>query len=93
MFGYAGNIHKKTKGDKIEPIKVLTQFEGAKVKPLLFKRQGRVYRDLNLNLVHHHREGERQIFNFHVSNQNGSFKLRFEPDLLLWFLEDEYADT
>ena len=70
------------------PIKVLTQFDGEKIKILAFKREGRTYKILKVNLVYHFREGDRRIWQFFVSDAANSYKLRFEPDILRWFLEE-----
>lgn len=72
----------------MESIKVLAQFEGTKVTPLLFKRAGRVYKIDKVNMVYHFRQGERAIFRFFVSDLANSYQLRFEPDIMQWFLEE-----
>ena len=72
----------------MEEIKVLVQFDGSRPKILAFKRQGRIYKISKVNLVHHFREGDRRIFNFHISDEANSYKLRFEPDILAWFIEE-----
>lgn len=72
----------------MEEITVLVQFDKDKVKPIAFKRAGRLYRVSKVNLVHHFREGERRIFMFHVSDEANSYTLRFEPDVLKWYIEE-----
>jgi hypothetical protein len=72
----------------MESIKVLVQFEGTKVEPLMFKSAGRVYKLKKVNLVYHFRQGERSIFRFYVSDEANSYQLRFEPDIMQWFLEE-----
>jgi hypothetical protein len=73
----------------MQQIKVLAQFDGPKVKPLLFNHGASRVKIEKINLVHNHLEGERRIFNFHVSNRTACYNLRFEPDILQWFLQDE----
>jgi len=72
----------------MSPIKVLVQFEKDQVKPVLFKRMGRIYKISKVNLVYHFREGDRRIWQFFVSDAANSYKLRFEPDILAWFWEE-----
>lgn len=72
----------------MESIKVLVQFDDNKVKPIAFRRNGRLYKIAKVNLVHSFKEGDRRIFNFHVSDNANSYNLRFESDILKWFLEE-----
>lgn len=70
------------------PIKVLVNFDQNKIKPIAFKRAGRITKILKVNLVHSFKEGDRRIFNFYVSDAANSYNLRFESDILKWFLEE-----
>ncbi len=72
----------------MQPIKVLIQFDGPKIKPLAFRRNDRLYKNLKLNLVYHFKEGGQTIFRFFMSDEANSYQLRFEPETLEWFLED-----
>ena len=72
----------------MEPIKVLVQFEKNKVKPLAFRRNGRLYKIKEVNLVNHFLEGDHRIFNFHVSDEANAYTLRFETNNLEWFIEE-----
>lgn len=72
----------------MEQIKVLVEFDGTKVRPLMFKRAGRTYKLAKVNLVYSFHEGERTIFRFFVSDEANSFQLRFEPDILHWYFEE-----
>ena len=73
----------------MEKIKVLAQFDGTKVKPLAFRRGPHLYKNLKLNMVYHFREGEQNIWRFSVSDNANSYQLRFETDLLQWYIEEE----
>lgn len=70
----------------MEKIKVLVQFDHPKITPIAFKRNGRTYKIDKVNLVYHEHEGQTQIFYFYVSDTANSYKLRFEPETLEWFL-------
>ena len=72
----------------MEIIKVLVQFDGAKIKPLAFRRNGKLYKIKKLNMVYHLKEGDQTIFRFFVSDEANSYQLRFETETLQWFLED-----
>ena len=72
----------------MEKIKVLVQFDGPKVLPLAFRRNGRLYKNLKLNLVYNLQEGDQTIFRFFVSDGTNSYQLRFETKTLQWFLEE-----
>ena len=39
-------------------------------------------------MVYHFREGDKCIFRFFVSDTANAYQLRFEPETLAWFLED-----
>lgn len=72
----------------MEQIKVLVQFDKAKVTPLAFRRNNRLYKNLKLNMVYHLKEGDQTIFRFFVSDDINSYQLRFETETLAWFLEE-----
>jgi hypothetical protein len=73
----------------MEPIKVLVQFDGAKINPLAFRRGNRLYKIKKLNMVYHLKEGSQTVFRFFVSDEANSYQLRFETETLTWFLEDD----
>ena len=73
----------------MELIKVLAQFDGTKVKPLAFRRQNRLYKIKNLNMVYHLKEGDQTVFRFFVSDEANTYQLRFETETLQWFLEED----
>ena len=73
----------------MEKIKVLVQFDDTKVKPLAFRRNGRLYKIKKLNMVYHLKEGDQTIFRFFVSDEANSYQLRFETETLQWFLEED----
>lgn len=75
----------------MEKIKVLVNFDGPKITPLAFRRAGRLYKNLKLNMVYHLREGEKTIFRFFVSDAANSYQLRFDTETLEWFIEDNNA--
>lgn len=73
----------------MEQIKVLVNFDHPKVKPIAFKRNGRTYKVDRVNLVYHEQSGAQTIFYFYVSDHANSYKLRFEPETLEWFLVED----
>jgi len=70
----------------MEKIKVLVNFDHPKVKPIAFERNSRTYKISDINLVYHEREGSQTVFYFYVCDNANSYKLRFEPETLEWFL-------
>lgn len=76
----------------MEKIKVLVQFDGAKVTPLAFRQGGRLYKIKKVNMVYHLREGNQTIFRFFVSDATNSYQLRLETETLTWFLESSICE-
>jgi len=53
-----------------------------------FEWDGRIYHITGNNLVTRARKGTIPIYLFSVSNDSGSYKLRFDTDTLSWWLEE-----
>jgi hypothetical protein len=76
-----------------EPIRVVVDFFGKKVRPLAFTREtGRRYDISTVNLVYRRRVGDRPVWCFAVSDTANTFVLSYDPDSLRWFLEEIQMD-
>ncbi len=71
-----------------ERIKVRADFEGAKVTPLLFLRNGQKHRVLKVNLRWEDREGGRKLYYFSVSVESGDvYQMHLDSADLSWHLD------
>ena len=75
-----------------EPVDVLVDFAGTKVRPLVFKWGGRDYQIKSVNLVHMAREGRDKIYYFSVSDDANYFKLKYNTETMQWLLEETYSN-
>ena len=75
-----------------EPVDVLVDFAGAKVKPLEIRWNKRIYPIASVNLVHATHEGEKRVYFFSVSDQAHMFTLKLYPELLQWTLVSVYEE-
>lgn len=71
-----------------EPVRVLVDFAGTKVKPLAFRRGNRRFDIEKVNLVYRRREGTRYVWCFAVSDAANAYFLVYDPDSLIWTLEE-----
>ena len=73
-----------------EPIEVIVSFSGTKVKPLVFRRQGREYRIEKVNMVYTSPEDGTKVYYFSVSDHSHYYNMRFDPTTLKWRLKEVY---
>lgn len=71
-----------------EPIAVLAEFNGSKIKPLSFKWQKHTYNNLRLSLAYKTRQGQDLLTYFCVDDGVNYFKLVFNSQTLEWHLEE-----
>ncbi len=75
-----------------EPIEVLVKFYKSQVVPSFFKWRKKTYRVEKVNLVHHEKEGENQIYYFSVSDNANFFRLAFSTRDLSWKMKELYNE-
>lgn len=76
-----------------EPVRVVADFSGTKVRPLAFIRDtGRRYDITSVNLVYRRRVGDRPVWCFAVSDAANTFVLSYDPGSLQWILEEVQMD-
>lgn len=79
-----------------EPVRVAVDFvpatgtTGAKVMPLAFVWGGRKYIAKKLNLRYKRQLGNRWVWCFAVSDEANSYVLQYDPETLIWLLEEVY---
>jgi len=74
-----------------ETIEVATHFKGGKANPLAFRWQNLLFKISKINLYHKFRAGQDIIHAYSVStDQGGTFKISFNPNLLTWRLNQIY---
>ena len=71
-----------------ENVRVFTDFNGQRVRPVAFVRAGRKYEVQRVNLVYRKRVGKRFVWCFAVSDEGNSFVLVYDPENLGWILEE-----
>ena len=75
-----------------EPIRVMADFYGAKVRPEYFIRGNRRYEVKSINLVFRRAVGDHYLWCFAVSDDANTFVLSYNPDSLQWRLEEVQMD-
>lgn len=74
-----------------EPIEVVSLFKGGKAQPLIFRWRSHLYKIQQVNFYHKVTEGKDLIHAFSVSSeQEGAFKISFNPNSLVWRLNQIY---
>ncbi|HCJ52478.1 MAG: hypothetical protein A2898_04345 [Candidatus Kerfeldbacteria bacterium RIFCSPLOWO2_01_FULL_48_11] len=71
-----------------EPIRVVVDFDGVKVRPLAFLRAGKRYDVERVNLVYRKRVGSRYVWCFAVSDGGNTYGLEYDPERLIWVLSE-----
>ncbi|MFH0828975.1 MAG: hypothetical protein V1907_02230 [Candidatus Kerfeldbacteria bacterium] len=71
-----------------ENVRVFADFNGSQVRPIAFVRAGRKYEVQRVNLVYRKRVGKRFVWCFAVSDEGNSFVLVYDPESLVWTLEE-----
>ena len=74
------------------PIEVFVSFNGNLVKPMAFRYQGRNVRLQRVNMVHHVRRGQHQVYYFSTSNKRAAYTLSFHTGSLEWRLENIWSE-
>lgn len=79
-MGNLGGLH--------EPVRVLVDFAGQKVRPVAFQRGNRRFPIDRVNLVYRKRVGTRYVWCFAVSDAANAYFLVYDPESLMWTLEE-----
>lgn len=74
-----------------EPVEIIATFGKSGVFPRILKLGQHSYKIMNVNLIHTIKEGAVRIYFFSVSNEANSWKLGFNTDNLMWWVEDHYS--
>ena len=76
-----------------EPVKVRADFQGGKIRPILFRRGERVYPIRRINTSWEDREGTHKNYYFAVSVGSGEvFHLSLRTGDMVWYLESVMMD-
>lgn len=75
-----------------EPIRVVADFNGNKVRPLAFQRGNKRYDIASVNLVYRRRVGDRYHWCFAVSDEANTYVLFYNPEKLRWTLREIQMD-
>lgn len=75
-----------------EPIRVLVDYNGSKVRPVAFLLRGRKYRVEQVNLVSESGVGPTKRVYFSVSDAGNAFTLVYNPFDLSWRLKEIYTE-
>lgn len=67
-----------------EPVRVIADFDGPKVRPVVFVLGGRKYTPTRVNLVSESGVGPTKRWYFSVSDAANSFTLEYNPFDLSW---------
>ena len=76
-----------------EPVRVFADFNDKKVRPVAFRRaSGRRYDIKKVNLVYRRRVGDRYQWCFACSDDVNAFVLFYDPEKLVWTLQEVQMD-
>ncbi len=75
-----------------EPIRVVVDFQGPRIRPMVFLHGGRRYTVKKVNLVSESGTGPTKRFYFSVSDEGNAFTLMYNPFDLSWTLTEVYTD-
>lgn len=70
------------------PVSTYVFSRAGQTKIKAFEWEGRIYHITNNNLITSALKGTIPVYLFSVSNNKGSYKLRFDSDTLKWWLEE-----
>lgn len=70
-----------------EPVEVIVAFLRSGMRPLRFRKGGRVYSVRMIHLVHHERRGREQWLYFSVSDGTNTYRLAHATEAAAWYLE------
>lgn len=71
-----------------ESVRTFVDFDGNRVRPVAFLRGNRRYEIQRVNLVYRKRVGKRFVWCFAVSDEGNTYVLVYDPETLLWVLEE-----
>lgn len=74
-----------------DPVDVVVSFSAGKVQPWKLRWGAASYIVKYVNLIHSNKEGQQKIFYFNVSDDENSWKLRFNTENLEWRLVEAYT--
>jgi hypothetical protein len=72
-----------------EPVEVIVAVLRGGMRPLRFRKGGRVYLVRMVHLVHHERRGREHWLYFSVSDGTNSYRLAHAAEAAAWYLETE----
>lgn len=72
-----------------EQVSVLALFRDGLIEPVRFKKQGRVYDILSINLRYTAKQGREEFLYFAVSDSTSTHKLVYASAGHRWYLEEE----
>lgn len=78
--------------DVDEPVKVAVVFEGGKMSPKWFIRQGRKFIVKQTDFIWNEKQGNREIVNFSVTTEGFAAELAFDKKYLTWHLKKTITD-
>lgn len=70
-----------------EPVRVVVDFDGRRVRPLAFHWGTKRYDISRVNLVYRARVGDRYHWRFAVSDAANTYVLEYDPERLTWQLD------
>lgn len=70
-----------------EPIEVVVAFLRNGMRPLRFRKAGRVYPIQMIHLIHREHRGREQWLYFSVSDGTNTYRLAHATDSAAWYLE------
>lgn len=78
-----------------EKVKVVTLYDPLKQNNMPLYVHWRYKRHAITNVGYHHkvRYGRTMMHIYHVNTESVSFRLRFDSDTLIWYLESAYVST
>jgi hypothetical protein len=74
-------------------IRVVADFNGGQVKPMIFKWQNRNYKVKSVAMSYQERDGASINYYYSVETDTGGvFKLRYNDQKLVWWLEEYWSE-
>jgi len=71
-----------------EAVKVRADFQGGKIVPVVFKRQNKRYRVVQVNAAWEDREGTQKLYFFSVTADSGDvYQLRLNGKDMIWYVD------
>lgn len=76
-----------------ETINVFANFSPKGAEPLCFTWKNNDYNINSINFTHKSKDGDHYLFHYAVSANNETYKITFDPNTLLWTLDEIYLDS